>query len=777
MVLINKSERFFAVVPLRAVCLVIIGLKVEYGELEADMKIIARSSNLLGKITILIIVCLCVNTTLALDGSGTEQDPWRIRSLEDFNDFAADANYWVGFTRLETDVNLAGREYTTAIIAPDVNNSDWSFQGTAFTGVFEGNDHQIMELTIDDGGAGNDHLGLFGCNYGHVGNLSLVGGSVSGDRYVGGLCGKSSGPHHGAGQSRIENCSSTAIITGNHWVGGLVGHSGATVTGCYSTGSVVGNSCVGGLIGVNGGHGAMTSSYSTGSVSGTNAVGGLCGANIGSIGNCSSTQTVNGDHRVGGLCGDNGGSISSCTSTSTVSGIEVVGGLVGENYWGTITRCGTVTSVEGRGSTAGGLAGVNEKGIITESYSDGEVRVRNDNPYAPPSLNLNVGGLVGKDCEGGQIINCYSTAYVRGRCEAVPGPYFELDAGHVGGLVGYADAGTRIENCYAMHSFRREIDSVEGPVNVGGLVGTSYGLISNCFVHHGVAGYEYSGGLVGYNLGAMIDCHAVVCVWGHNCVGRVAGCNEGTISSCSYSYKEGVDCFGLFPWAVRSGCNSGTISGGGSSVFATWDFNTPTWTIEEGIDYPHLWWEYVPTLHTEPDTTLGTTNTISWEPITGNIEYYTECSTDTNFTNIADNSGWITETSYDFLNLTVGQQYWYSVKARNSADIESQWSNVESSLQYSLSDAVETLLTPESLKNKNMKNALLNKIDEALEMIEGGLYKDVLNKLQNDILQKTNGCAETGEPEKNDWILTCEEQSKIYPLVLETIEHVKSLIE
>ncbi|MHC4194125.1 MAG: hypothetical protein ACYSP9_08140, partial [Planctomycetota bacterium] len=93
------------------------------------------------------------------------------------------------------------------------------------------------------------------------------------------------------------------------------------------------------------------------------------------------------------------------------------------------------------------------------------------------------------------------------------------------------------------------------------------------------------------------------------------------------------------------------------------------------------------------------------------------------------------------------------------------------------SDAVETLLNIESLKNKNMKNSLMDKIDEALQMIDEGLYKVALNKLENDILQKTNGCGQTGEPDKNDWIITCEEQSEVYPLIIETIEHVKGLME
>jgi hypothetical protein len=37
--------------------------------------------------------------------------------------------------------------------------------------------------------------------------------------------------------------------------------------------------------------------------------------------------------------------------------------------------------------------------------------------------------------------------------------------------------------------------------------------------------------------------------------------------------------------------------------------------------------------------------------------------------------------------------------------------------------------------------------------------------------------AETCDPDRNDWIIACEEQSKVYPLIIETIEHVKGLME
>ena len=96
-------------------------------------------------------------------------------------------------------------------------------------------------------------------------------------------------------------------------------------------------------------------------------------------------------------------------------------------------------------------------------------------------------------------------------------------------------------------------------------------------------------------------------------------------------------------------------------------------------------------------------------------------------------------------------------------------------MQVTLSDVVEIMLDADSLKNSNMKNALMNKIEQVLEMIDAGLYKDALKKLENDILKKTDGCIKPGHPDKNDWIKTCEQQQLIYPFVIETIDYVNSL--
>jgi len=350
----------------------------------------ARNSNLLRRITTLLIISclltvgLCVNTAAALPGLGTQQDPWRIESLADFDEFAADPNYWSGFTRLETDVNLAGRTYSTGVIAPDVNNVYSGFQGTAFTGVFDGNDHKITNLTIDDVGAGNDYLAVFGyIDDGEVRNLGLEGGSVSGNWYVGGLVGGNGDYFHEGGT--ISNCYSTGDVNGVGSVGGLVGWNYGSVLNSYSTCDVsAAGSYVGGLAGTN--WDIISDCYSTGDVSGGGSVGGLVGENgevgsepsvpcQGQIINSYSTGDVNGVYySVGGLVGGNWDIISDCYSSGDVTGSKGVGGLVGENgvpFWsgGYIINSYFTGNVQGA-SDVGGLVGYFDWGYIEGSFWD-----------------------------------------------------------------------------------------------------------------------------------------------------------------------------------------------------------------------------------------------------------------------------------------------------------------------------------------------------------------------------------------------------------------------
>ena len=45
-----------------------------------------------------------------------------------------------------------------------------------------------------------------------------------------------------------------------------------------------------------------------------------------------------------------------------------------------------------------------------------------------------------------------------------------------------------------------------------------------------------------------------------------------------------------------------------------------------------------------------------------------------------------------------------------------------------------------------------------------------------EILLRTDGCAATGAPDKNDWIIDRSDQAKLYPLVQDLISMVKALL-
>jgi len=263
---------------------------------------------------IISLIIISAHSALGLSGSGTEAEPWRIESLDDFNEFAGDENYWDDWTRLETDVNLAGMTYTTAVIAP----------GTEFTGIFDGCGHTISNFTYS--GAGKDNIGLFG--------------------YVEGAT------------ARIENLgliSPDVNATGGTAVGTLVGYlTSGTVTRCWvEGGSVLGDITVGGLVGWNP-SGNISECYSTSSVRGNWKLGGLVGSSSGKIINSYAAGTVSGIFYMGGLVGSmhEGGSIIHCYSTCIVQGEgDDVGGLVGaasfrlvhSSYWDIETSCKTVS--------------------------------------------------------------------------------------------------------------------------------------------------------------------------------------------------------------------------------------------------------------------------------------------------------------------------------------------------------------------------------------------------------------------------------------------------
>jgi hypothetical protein len=86
-------------------------------------------------------------------------------------------------------------------------------------------------------------------------------------------------------------------------------------------------------------------------------------------------------------------------------------------------------------------------------------------------------------------------------------------------------------------------------------------------------------------------------------------------------------------------------------------------------------------------------------------------------------------------------------------------------------------LESSAFKNATMKNTVINKLSSVAANIEAGNYQEALGQLQHDLLAKTDGCTNSGAPDKNDWIKDCENQKVVYPELLRIIDLVQQLME
>lgn len=51
-----------------------------------------------------------------------------------------------------------------------------------------------------------------------------------------------------------------------------------------------------------------------------------------------------------------------------------------------------------------------------------------------------------------------------------------------------------------------------------------------------------------------------------------------------------------------------------------------------------------------------------------------------------------------------------------------------------------------------------------------------MEQLEHAVLARLNGCAKGGVPDKNDWILDCGAQAQSYPLIIEAMGLIESLL-
>jgi hypothetical protein len=358
---------------------------------------------------------------------------------------------------------------------------------------------------------------------------------------------------------------------------------------------------------------------------------------------------------IGGLSAYNQGMINNSFVSGNIHGRSNIGGLVGRNLDGVISNSRSQISIYSNGWYVGGLVGSNSEGTITNSHSSGEV-----------VGTQKVGGLVGNNSDGEISLthsNCNVTA----------------SGNEIGGLVGINKLGTII-NSYA-------IGNVSGYDYVGGLVGVETSnqfwgsmTIYNSYSSGNVIGNQYVGGFSGYSDGTIYDSYSTGEVTGNTeYTGAFSGYNRGSITS---SYTIGSVYYDEPPHPTDKGfigneyvgtnyedknnlfdseaSNQLTTTGNATArntsqmksfstytelvsgqIDESWDIanifdflpTTPkTWYIDNGNDYPKLFWEYIqPSISTKnttniSDTSVNLVGTVNTVGSIGTVEVYFQYS-------------------------------------------------------------------------------------------------------------------------------------------------------
>ena len=198
-------------------------------------------------------------TPWELAGSGTEEYPYLIESIEDLIAFSNSVNsgendYYGDYVKLTTDLDFnlpfsydnpktKVSEKTNRIIEEDSNGkeikefltSGTGFNpignnGKAFRGNFDGNGKEIKNIYINR--LEEEYVGLFGYSSGVIEKLKLT-GKITGGNCVGGISGR------GVSESfKINYCCTDLDIIGKYAVGGILGTIG-NVSNSYSKSHVV----------------------------------------------------------------------------------------------------------------------------------------------------------------------------------------------------------------------------------------------------------------------------------------------------------------------------------------------------------------------------------------------------------------------------------------------------------------------------------------------------------------------------------------------------------
>ncbi len=224
-------------------------------------------------------------------GSGTEQNPYLIRTTDEMDWLANSVNcgndYAGKYFRLANDIsyNATPNNYTPIGYGDASGNPAYAFAAS-----FDGDGHTISGIVAGSSSDCDTYQGVFGYvgAAGNVTNLKVAGSTFTGCRYVGAVAGSNAGTVSGC---TVES-DVTVVATGSNAMahGGVVGFNAGTVSSCISSVSIaeaVGTVATarGGIVGSNDEQATVSGCFAKGVVMQTNSddtfSGAIIGASIG----------------------------------------------------------------------------------------------------------------------------------------------------------------------------------------------------------------------------------------------------------------------------------------------------------------------------------------------------------------------------------------------------------------------------------------------------------------------------------------------------------------
>ena len=391
------------------------------------------------------------------EGSGTETDPYRIQTAEDWAEMQAQAAVYDNYTGVWFSL-------TASITLPE------AYEPFGFSGNLDGGGHSItvqIPMSKEDG---KRSRGLFsgitgGGKGAAVRNLTIE-GSVTTYQYAGGLAGTITGSvtlenvvnrasvtengigygvagglcgEYRASTLTVKNCRNEGAVTG-HTAGGLVGsYNGTTAmdfSGCTNSGTVHGENAAAGLLGFNARTNDPSSSFTncsnTGEIIASGRAAGIAVlSTVGKVEGCTNSGAITGDIAAGILCS---GVAKRSVNTGKITGKTCGAGIAANNNsgytWYTMEFCanfGKVTATAGIG-VAKRAYGIASQGTVKNCFT------YNNEAHVP------VAGATGRNCI---ITNSYYLANSKDEFPSTMGGEYATLADFASGKVAWGvDGGT-----------------------------------------------------------------------------------------------------------------------------------------------------------------------------------------------------------------------------------------------------------------------------------------------------------------------------------------------